>query len=334
MSDFIMVKNLKKHYPSGTFFNRRMIRAVDDVSFKIDKKESFGLVGESGSGKTTLGLCFMRLLEPTSGKIFIEEQDFTLMKGRKLKEFRATRFSIVYQNPLSSLDPSWIVEQTLLEPLTVQRTFSKTEAKSIVQEALADVGLPSYILTRFPHELSGGQAQRVAIARALVNRPEIVILDEPTSALDVSVQAQLLNLLLDLQEKHGLTYLFISHDLNVVGHICDRIAVMYLGKLVELGDTIELFNMPMHPYTQLLVSTISQASVKFFKYKLKGEPPSPLNPPSGCRFHTRCPYATAICSEEEPKMVEVSKGHFVACHNLEFVKSGLIQAKDRAIPIE
>jgi oligopeptide/dipeptide ABC transporter ATP-binding protein len=319
MSDFITVKNLKKYYPSGTFFNRRMIKAVDDVSFKIDKRESFGLVGESGSGKTTLGLCLMRLLEPTSGKIFIEEQDFTSMKGRKLKQFRATRFSIVYQNPLSSLDPSWVVEQTLLEPLTVQKTFSKTEAKNIVQEALADVGLPSYILTRFPHELSGGQAQRVAIARALVNRPEIVILDEPTSALDVSVQAQLLNLLLDLQERHGLTYLFISHDLNVVGHICDR---------------IEIFNMPMHPYTQSLVSTISQASVKFIKYKLKGEPPSPLNPPSGCRFHTRCPYATSICSEEEPEMVEVSKGHFVACHNLELVKSGLIQAKERAILME
>jgi len=334
MSKFIIVKDLKKYYPSGTFFNRRKIKAVDDVSFEIDKRESFGLVGESGSGKTTLGLCLMRLLEPTSGKIFIEDQDFTSMKGKKFKEFRASRFSIVYQNPLSSLDPSWTVEQTLMEPLTVNSSFSKAEARTIVQQALANVGLQPYMLTRFPHELSGGQAQRVAIARALMNKPKIVILDEPTSALDVSVQAQLLNLLLDLQERHGLTYLFISHDLNVVGNICDRIAVMYLGKIVELGDAIELFNVPMHPYTQSLVSTISEVSVKFVRYKLKGEPPNPLNPPFGCRFHTRCPYATPICGEEEPKMVEVSPGHFVACHNLELVKSGLIQTKERAALME
>ncbi|MEM3637765.1 MAG: ABC transporter ATP-binding protein [Conexivisphaerales archaeon] len=329
MSGLVTIEGLKKYYPTGNLFSRDKIKAVDGVSFSINNGESFGLVGESGSGKTTLGLCLIRLLEPTSGKIIIEGQDFTSMKGKKFKKFRASRLSIVYQNPLSSLDPSWTVEQTLMEPLIVDDKFSESEMKTIIVEALKDVGLPPYIVPRFPHELSGGQAQRVAIARALINKPKIVILDEPTSALDVSIQAQLLNLLLDLQKRYGLTYLFISHDLNVVGHICDTIAVMYLGKMVEIGGAVELFNNPMHPYTQALVSTIPNFIPEFNRYKLKGEPPSPLNPPVGCRFNTRCPYATSVCFTEEPEMVEVTPNHRVACHNIDLVRKGQFQDMER-----
>jgi peptide/nickel transport system ATP-binding protein len=319
------LNDLKKYYSVG--LGRNPIKAVDGVSFSIGKGESFGLVGESGSGKSTLGLCLIRLIEPTSGRIAVEGRDVTFLKGKALKSFRS-RCSIVYQNPASSLDPSWTVEQTVSEPLTVDGKYSKGELKTRVAEALAEVNLPDYLSDRFPHELSGGQAQRVAIARALIKKPQLVILDEPTSALDVSVQAQLLNLLLDIQKKFGLTYLFISHDLNVVGHLCDRMAVMYLGKVVEVGDAIEIYNSPLHPYTQALVSTVPVITPGFSKYRLRGEPPSPRNPPLGCRFNTRCPYATSLCREKEPPLQEVTSGHFVACHNLDLVRSGSVQVPE------
>ena len=325
MKSLVRVESLKKYYSTGTFLSRQFIKAVDGVSFSIEEKESFGLVGESGSGKSTLGLCLMRILEPTEGKVYFEGLDYTEMKGRALNLFRSSRISIVYQNPISSLDPSWTVEQTLKEPLEVSGRHSSQEIQDMIKESLKEVGLPFYIADRFPHELSGGQAQRVAIARALISTPRFVVLDEPTSALDVSVQAQLLNLLVDLQVKHGLTYLFISHDLNAVGHICDRIAVMYLGKIVEVGPATDIFTIPLHPYTQALVSTIPIETKSFLRYRLKGEPPSPKNPPPGCKFNTRCPYATSKCRSEEPLLEEVAPCHFVACHNLKLVKTGSVQ---------
>ena len=257
--------------------------------------------------------------------------DITHLKGKERVKWRS-QLSYVYQNPVSSLDPAWTVEQSVSEPLAAVHV-PPDERKERVQQSLAAVGLPEYFRGRYPHELSGGQSQRVAIARALVRRPRFIVLDEPTSALDVSIQAQLLNLLIDLQGEFGLTYFYISHDLNVVGRVCDRIAVMYLGKVVEMADALDLFASPLHPYAQALLSTTSVGSSSFLGFRLTGEPPSPRNPPSGCRFNTRCPYATSICSSEEPKLMQVRGTHLVACHNLDLVAKGKIQVPKNFLPV-
>jgi oligopeptide/dipeptide ABC transporter ATP-binding protein len=309
---------------------RQYIRAVDGVSLEIEANTVFGLVGESGCGKSTLGMSMLRILEPTSGKVVMEGIDITRTKGKERAKW-SSQLSYVYQNPVSSLDPAWTVEQSVSEPLAAAHVPPEERRERVLQ-SLAAVGLPDYFLGRYPHELSGGQSQRVAIARALVRRPRFMVLDEPTSALDVSIQAQLLNLLMDLQAEFGLTYFYISHDLNVVGRVCDRIAVMYLGKVVEMADAPDLFASPLHPYAQALLSTTSATS-SFLGFRLTGEPPSPRNPPSGCRFRTRCPYATPICSKEEPKLMQVRGTHLVACHNLDLVAQGKIQVLENFRPV-
>lgn len=329
----ISVKSLKKYFPvSGLpFVKKNYVRAVDDVSFDVEKNTVFGLVGESGSGKSTLGMSMIRIIKPTSGKVLMDGVDVSTLRGRERFNW-SSQLSYVYQNPVSSLDPTWTVEQSISEPLAAAHVPAG-ERKDMVLQSLASVGLPDYFLEKFPHELSGGQSQRVAIARALVRRPKFMILDEPTSALDVSIQAQLLNLMMELQREYGLTYFYISHDLNVVGRVCDRIAVMYLGKLVEIADAWDLFTSPLHPYTQALISTTRFKSSNFLGFRLKGEPPSPRNPPTGCRFNTRCPYATSVCFREEPNLVESSKGHLIACHNQDLVIQGKVQVPANFEPI-
>jgi oligopeptide/dipeptide ABC transporter ATP-binding protein len=257
--------------------------------------------------------------------------DISSLKGKERLKW-SNQLSYVYQNPLSSLDPSWTVGQSITEPLAAAHVPSG-ERRKLVLESMATVGLPDYFLERFPHELSGGQVQRVAIARALVRKPRFMVLDEPTSALDVSIQAQLLNLLMGLQKEFGLTYFYISHDLNVVGHVCDRIAVMYMGKVVEIADALDLFASPLHPYAQALISATPHGSFSFLGFRLKGEPPSPRNPPPGCRFNTRCPYATPICNQEEPKLTRAREDHYVACHNVDLVSQGKVQVPENFQPI-
>ena len=333
MTTLVSVQSLAKYFPVSRLplTKRQYIRAVDDVSLEIDRNTVFGLVGESGSGKSTLGMSMLRIIEPTSGKVVMDGVDITHLKGKERAKW-SSQLSYVYQNPVSSLDPAWTVEQSVSEPLAAARVPSN-ERKDLVLQSLAAVGLPDYFLGRYPHELSGGQSQRVAIARALVRRPKFMVLDEPTSALDVSIQAQLLNLLMDLQAEFGLTYFYISHDLSVVGRVCDRIAVMYLGKVVEVADALDLFSLPLHPYAQALLSTTSARSSSFLAFRLTGEPPSPRNPPNGCRFNTRCPYATSVCSKEEPKLVQVKGNHFVACHNLDLVAQGKVQVPENFRPV-
>lgn len=306
------VVGLKKYYYRRSLLSRsKPIRAVDGVSFTVKRGEIFGVVGESGSGKTTLGLSTIRFIEPTAGKIFFNGVDFTALKGEALAEAKK-KLSVVFQNPNSSLDPHWSVERIVAEPLRA-RGVGEEEARELVYAVLEEVGLSRSLGLRRPGELSGGQKQRVAIARALVTKPEFVVLDEPTSALDASIQAQILNLLVDLQERNRLTYMFISHDLNVVGRVCDTVAVMYLGKIVELGEATEVFRHPAHPYTRsLLSSTRLRGEVAF---ELSGEAPSPANPPSGCRLHPRCPFATEVCALKEPEHTKLGDGHTVACHN-------------------
>ncbi|MDV3278099.1 MAG: ABC transporter ATP-binding protein [Nitrososphaerales archaeon] len=329
----VSIQSLKKYFPVSRlpFTRKQYVRAVDDVSFEIEQNTIFGLVGESGCGKSTLGMSILRLLEPTAGKVYMEGIDIASLKGKERAKW-SSQVSYVYQNPISSLDPTWTVEQSISEPLAAGHV-PWSERRALVLQSLAAVGLPDYFIDRFPHELSGGQSQRVAIARALVRKPKFMVLDEPTSALDVSIQAQLLNLLIDLQEKFGLTYFYISHDLNVVGRVCDKIAVMYMGKIVEVGDALELFATPKHPYTQALISTTPTKSSGFLGFRLRGELPSPRNPPRGCRFNTRCPYATSICFEEEPRLSKASGIHLVACHNLELVAQGKVQVQENFQPI-
>ena len=311
------VKNLKKYYPVRTgFIKKTDLKAVDDVSFYIRKGDTLGIVGESGCGKTTLGRTVLRLEEPTAGDILYEGKSII---GKNMKEYRK-KMQIVFQDPYASLDPRKTVSDIIGEAMDLQNLCkSKTERREKILELMQLVGLNAQFYNRFPHEFSGGQRQRIGIARALAVDPGFIICDEPVSALDVSIQAQIINMLEDLQETKQLTYLFIAHDLAVVKHISNRIGVMYLGHLVELADSEELYRHPLHPYTEMLMSAIPIAdpdlSAARKRIKLEGEVPSPLNPPSGCPFRTRCPKATETCAMAMPPLKETAPGHFAACHH-------------------
>jgi oligopeptide/dipeptide ABC transporter ATP-binding protein len=318
MTPLVEVRSLKKHFrlPGGWLTgNIRYVYAVDGVDMAVEQGEVFGLVGESGCGKTTLGRILLRLLQPTSGQVLFDGTDLSTLKGEALRHMRQ-QMQIVFQNPLSSLSPRMKIEQVVAEPLTTHKAVDKNQLRGRVIELLEQVGLGKQHLDRFPHELSGGQCQRVAVARAMALNPRLLVLDEPTSALDVSVQAQIINLLDDLRKSHGLTYVFISHDLNVVQHISDRIGVMYLGKLVELAPAEDIFDSPLHPYTQALFGSIPLPDVDNLRELtiLEGNVPSPINPPSGCRFHTRCPLAQPICTREEPLLRQIRANRLAACH--------------------
>lgn len=309
---------MKKYFEfkKGIFSKPQYIRAVDGVSFSVNKGTTLGVVGESGSGKTTLGLTILRLIEPTSGIILFNGRDIMHLNKDELKWFRRST-GIVFQDPYSSLNPRMRVKEILERPLKIHTDYDEKTRSEIIVKTLEEVGLSEEHLMRYPHELSGGQQQRVAIARAIILKPLLVVLDEPTSSLDVSVQAQILNLLLDLQSKHELTYIFITHDLLTARHISDYIMVMYAGKVVEYSTTREVFTNTKHPYTLSLLSSIPIPDPKLKsrrRIEITGEPPSPLNPPKGCRFHPRCPYAIETCKLKEPGLLEYSKEHFVACH--------------------
>ena len=310
------VKNLKKYYPVRTgFIKKTELKAVDDVSFFIRKGETLGIVGESGCGKTTLGRAVLRLEEPTSGDIIYEGESII---GKNMKEYRK-KMQIVFQDPYASLDPRKTVSDIIGEAMDLQKLCkTKEERKEKILELMKLVGLNAEFYNRFPHEFSGGQRQRIGIARALAVNPGFIICDEPVSALDVSIQAQIINMLEELQETRKLTYLFIAHDLAIVKHISTRIGVMYLGHMVELAESAELYRNPIHPYTEMLLSAIPIAdpdlSAARKRIKLEGEVPSPLNPPSGCPFRTRCPKASKACAESMPALREITPGHFAACH--------------------
>ena len=313
----VEVDNLVKYFPVRAGLLQRVVnqvKAVDDVSFVVRKGETLGLVGESGCGKTTVGRSMLRLIEPTSGAVRFEGKDVLALKGKELKAVRRD-MQIIFQDPYASLDPRVPIGESIMEGLHIHKIGTLKERMDIMMETLKKVGLEDYHSRRYPHEFSGGQRQRIGIARALALRPSFIICDEPVSALDVSIQSQVLNILKDLQTEFGLTYLFIAHNLSVVEHVSDRVAVMYLGKMVELTARDELYRNPMHPYTQALMSAIPVPNPRLKRQRivLKGDVPSPLNPPKGCRFHPRCPVAIEKCSQEEPEFLEVSPDHFVAC---------------------
>jgi oligopeptide transport system ATP-binding protein len=313
--ELIKVENIKQHFHVHNTFSRGVVKAVDGVSFSIKKGETLGLVGESGCGKTTLGRTILRLIEPTSGKIFYEGNDITY---GDITEYRK-KMQIIFQDPYASLDPRMSVADIVGEPLDIHKLYrNKNERKEKIMELLRTVGLNSDHAQRYPHEFSGGQRQRIGIARAIAVQPSFIVCDEPVSALDVSIQAQIINMLEEMQHKLSLTYLFIAHDLSVVKHISDNVGVMYLGSMVELAWSDELYRKPLHPYTQALISSIPVAKPKSEittkRQILKGEIPSPLNPPSGCKFRTRCPMAKDECAQNEPQLREVSPGHLCACH--------------------
>ena len=309
--NILEVKNLKKYFKTP----RGMLHAVDDVSFSIEKGHTLGIVGESGCGKTTTGRCILRLVEPTSGEIFFDGKDITKLGRGEMKKLRKD-MQIIFQDPFSSLDPRYTINQTLTETLKINKICSgKKELENRVLELMETVGLAERLINTYPHELDGGRRQRIGIARALAMEPKFIVCDEPVSALDVSIQAQILNLLEDLQEKLGLSYIFITHDLAVVNHFADEIAVMYLGQIVEKAPTEELFNNPVHPYTRALLSAIPIPEVLDERPQilLSGEISSPIEPKDECRFAKRCMYACDKCREKNPGLSEISPGHFVAC---------------------
>ncbi|HEY5156763.1 MAG TPA: ABC transporter ATP-binding protein [Anaerolineales bacterium] len=315
--DLVMVKDLVKYFPVRSGLLQRVVaqvQAVDGVSFNIHEGETLGMVGESGCGKTTVGRSMLRLIEPTSGSVIFDGTDVLHLKGKALKSMRRN-MQIIFQDPYASLDPRMPIGESVMEGLNVHGIGTHRERVEIMMETLKKVGLEDYHARRYPHEFSGGQRQRIGIARALALRPKFIICDEPVSALDVSIQSQVLNILKDLQREFGLTYLFIAHNLSVVEHISDRVAVMYLGKMVELATREDLYREPLHPYTQALFSAIPvpDPGYKRDRIILKGDVPSPLHPPKGCRFHPRCPVAIDICSVEEPAFKESKKDHWAAC---------------------
>ncbi|MDE8563308.1 dipeptide ABC transporter ATP-binding protein [Anoxybacillus rupiensis] len=314
----LQVKDLKKYFPiPGGVFSKKIgeVKAVDDLTFTVYKGETLGIVGESGCGKSTTGRMLLRLIEPTEGSIVFENQEITNLSKQELRKVRRD-MQMVFQDPFASLNPRHTVEKILEEPLVVHGIGSKQERKKKVYEMLEVVGLGSYHAKRYPHQFSGGQRQRIGIARALMTRPKLIIADEPVSALDVSIQAQVLNLLEDLQKEFGLTYIFIAHDLGVVRHISDRVGVMYLGRMVELADSDVLYESPKHPYTKALLSAVPIPDPEYQQERqlLTGDLPSPANPPKGCAFHTRCSACMDICKTTRPTLQEVEKGHYVACH--------------------
>jgi peptide/nickel transport system ATP-binding protein/oligopeptide transport system ATP-binding protein len=315
--DILVVKDLVKHFPVRSGFFQRItawVQAVDKVSFAIKQGETLGMVGESGCGKTTVGRSILRLVEPTSGEVSFNGEDIIRMRPASLKVLRRD-MQIIFQDPYASLDPRMPIGEAVMEGLNIHKVGHPKERWEIAINMLKKVGLEEYHARRYPHEFSGGQRQRIGIARALALNPKFIVCDEPVSALDVSIQSQVLNILKDLQEEFGLTYLFIAHNLSVVEHISDRVAVMYLGKMVELTERDTLYKDPLHPYTKALLSAIpvKHPSIKRTRTILKGDVPSPLNPPKGCRFHPRCPVAVDRCSQEEPQFKEVRPGHWVAC---------------------
>lgn len=316
----LVVRNLKKHFPLSRGLlarHRPVLKAVDGVSFSIRRGETLGLVGESGCGKTTVGRTILRLYEPTDGQVFYRGEDITAYDGREMWGIRR-KMQIVFQDPYASLNPRMTVSDIIGEPLDIHRLARGEARRERIHELLRLVGLSPEHADRFPHEFSGGQRQRIGLARALAVEPEFIICDEPISALDVSIQAQVVNMLEDLQDNLGLTYLFIAHDLAMVRHISDRVAVMYLGKIVELADSQELYRHPLHPYTRALLSAIPipdpRAARERQRTILEGDVPSPIDPPEGCRFLSRCPRAQATCCEQQPELKDAGGGHLVACH--------------------
>lgn len=317
----LSVRNLVKHFPimRGIIFQKQIgaVHAVDDISFDIHQGETLGLVGESGCGKSTTGRTILQLYRPTSGQVLFDGIDLVALKGDELRKMRR-RMQMIFQDPYASLNPRMTVGEIIGEPLLIHSVAKGKAIQERVEQLLELVGLNPAFSNRYPHEFSGGQRQRIGVARALALQPDLIVCDEPISALDVSIQAQVVNLLEDLQHQFGLTYLFIAHDLSMVRHISNRIAVMYLGVLVELADRNELYNHPLHPYTQALLSAVPIpdpfVEERRRRIILEGDVPSPVNPPSGCRFRTRCKYAKELCSEVKPEWRELQPGHFVACH--------------------